>query len=94
MHQNVSASRTALLLQVRCRSSTPEFAIASLAYIAHCWTGLFEQHGANMLKVTQTFSANSALMKYRVTLQGGKEIELVCHPASGKVTEAEQEHSR
>jgi cytochrome b561 len=61
--------------------------------IAHCWTRLFEQYGANMAKVTQTVSADSALVNYHVTLQGGKEMELVCHPASGKVMEAEQERS-
>lgn len=55
--------------------------------IAHCWSSLFEEYGANMRKVTQTVSAGSASVKYRITLQGGEEKELVCHPASGKVAE-------
>jgi hypothetical protein len=57
--------------------------------IAHCWTSLFEQYGVNMLKVTQNVATGSASVKYRIALQGGEEKELVCHPASGKVTEAE-----
>jgi hypothetical protein len=59
--------------------------------IAHCWASLFEQYGANMLAVTQTVSADSASVKYRISLQGGEEKVLVCHSASGKVTETEQE---
>jgi len=61
--------------------------------IAQCWTSLFEQDGANIQAVTQTISADTAWVKYRITLQNGMEKELVCHPASGKVTEAEQERS-
>jgi hypothetical protein len=59
--------------------------------IAQCWTSLFEEYGTNMLKVTQTVSADSALVKYRITLQSGEEKELICHSASGNLTEAEQE---
>ena len=63
------------------------------AGIAHCWSGLFEQYGTNLLKVTQTVSAGSASVKYRITLQGGEEKDLVCNPASGKVDKTEQGRS-
>ena len=57
--------------------------------ITQCWSSLFEQYGANIMKLTQAVSTGSASVKYRITLQGGKEKELVCYPASGKVAEAE-----
>lgn len=59
--------------------------------IAHCWTSLFDQYGANMLKVTQTVSIDNAWVDYRVFLKNGEEKALVCHPASGKVSEAGQQ---
>lgn len=56
--------------------------------MAQCWSSLFEEYGANMLKVTQTVSTDSVWVKYRITLQGGEKKELVCHTTSGKVGEA------
>jgi len=61
--------------------------------MAQCWSSLFEEYGVNMLKVTQTVSADTVWVNYRITLQGGEEKELVCHSTSGKVTQAGHEHS-
>ena len=60
-------------------------------WMAECWTNLFEQYGANMLKVTQSVAADNAWVKYRITLQGGDEKDLVCYPTSAKVVEEERE---
>ncbi|GEM_PF-6410508 len=53
--------------------------------INKCWGRAHERYGPNIQRVTQRTTADGTVVRFYVSLAGGDQWILTCHPASGKL---------